>query len=144
MDNAMGSWIVAAIVLVGGAFMLALVKFWTGASFSEILFDWNPQQRPPPRNQRISKVRLARAADKSQTIVDLAFKYDEATLAEALLTVADVKPALFAKHDYDWTWSIHKPRLLKPTSQKKEYVSYGNLRPASGRNQQGRYLNRIN
>ena len=38
MDDAVGSFIVLLIVVVGSMGMLALIKYRTGKSFSEILF----------------------------------------------------------------------------------------------------------
>lgn len=42
MDNALGSFVVFLVVSVGMASMLALIKVRSGASFSEILFRWDP------------------------------------------------------------------------------------------------------
>jgi hypothetical protein len=59
MDNAVGPWIVTAVVLADAALMLLLVKHWTGATIAEILFRWDPRE-PRPNSSR-ARVQTAQA-----------------------------------------------------------------------------------
>lgn len=51
MDNALGAWIVTAVVFAGAALLVLLVKHWTGASVSEILFRWDPREARPSQSR---------------------------------------------------------------------------------------------
>jgi hypothetical protein len=51
MDNALGAWIVTAVVFAGAALLVLLVKHWTGASVAEILFRWDPREARPSQSR---------------------------------------------------------------------------------------------
>jgi hypothetical protein len=54
MDNALGAWIVTAVMFAGAALLVLLVKHWTGASVAEVLFRWGPREpRPSSSTTRV-------------------------------------------------------------------------------------------
>jgi hypothetical protein len=66
MDNALGAWIVTAVVFAGAALLVLLVKHWTGASVAEILFRWDPREPRPSSSRTRVQTRQADLAELAE------------------------------------------------------------------------------
>jgi hypothetical protein len=149
MDNAVGAWIVTAVVLADAALMLQLVKHWTGATIAEILFRWDPREpRPNSSRARVQTAQadLAELAELNRTsdvlnkvIIAHSEVFDKTVIADLEQTSEDfeksAKMSGFARKMFDeggraaGSESLKEPRIAVAANNRFNTAHSKNLKP---------------